>query len=883
MERTAFAIDTDKSTDKVKEAIIATMRYAEQHRLMYINVDILLYHIVQQKEFIGYAQAHNCDTEMLTSLLASHIENIERIPEDKPYSHTISTDFAVLMDMTRLSKTTIKESLNRAIQMAFEIDRSSPDKDALAKSYPPFNIKTQFPVSIPTILCSIYNLPTTYASTLLTHHVGTEPGKVFYDLRDYYLDDINDYIALHPEGNSQAQASIPSEPLIEVDGFINGKKMTGLNKEILRRIISNTDKIIDKLKASKANGDPNIHIIDASDMNIGTSASPFSDSDNEGLNEQQQWKTYITHLNKNHQFVSKFFIGREKELDRAMRILTRREKSNVIFIGESGVGKTALIYELTRLIDNGKASERLNGMDVYSLDMASLIAGTSYHGELEKRVKALLNGLKNTNNAILYIDDIHAIMESNGGNSSVTIASVMKPYMDEGCIRIIGSTTYKEYNRSIANNKSISRHFQLIDIKEPSIEDCIKILHTRIKAYEVFHRVRYTQEAIRYAVEQSARFINDRHLPDKAIDIIDEAGSYLEIHPRLNKQGRPKLPRYQTIDTDTIRQVLIDVCRIDAKALAEDSNANLKNMADNISHHIYGQDEAIKQVSRAVMMAKAGLTDHDKPIASLLFVGPTGVGKTELCKVLARELGIELVRFDMSEYTEKHTVSKLIGSPAGYIGYEEGGLLTDLVRRTPNCVLLLDEIEKAHNDIYNILLQVMDYANLTDNKGNKTDFRNVILIMTSNAGAQYANQASIGFGGGQTKGEAMMATVKKTFKPEFLNRLSATVVFNDMDSHMASLILDKKLNDLSTRLSKKNVSMDISNEAHKFLLSQGFSARYGAREMDRAIQQHLTPLLMDEILFGQLTEGGNAHITVAGKKLKVEIENGKKNRGSRLV
>ncbi len=283
------------------------------------------------------------------------------------------------------------------------------------------------------------------------------------------------------------------------------------------------------------------------------------------------------------------------------------------------------------------------------------------------------------------------------------------------------------------------------------------------------------------------------------------------------------------------------------------------------------------------MMAKAGLTDPDKPIASLLFVGPTGVGKTELCKVLARELGIELVRFDMSEYTEKHTVSKLIGSPAGYIGYEEGGLLTDLVRRTPNCVLLLDEIEKAHNDIYNILLQVMDYANLTDNKGNKTDFRNVILIMTSNAGAQYANQASIGFGGGQTKGEAMMATVKKTFKPEFLNRLSATVVFNDMNSHMASLILDKKLNDLSTWLSKKNVSMDISNEAHKFLLSQGFSARYGAREMDRAIQQHLTPLLMDEILFGQLTKGGNAHITVTGKKLKVEIENGKKNRGSRLV
>jgi len=423
----------------------------------------------------------------------------------------------------------------------------------------------------------------------------------------------------------------------------------------------------------------------------------------------------------------------------------------------------------------------------------------------------------------------------------------------------------------MAKNKAIARRFGQIDIKEPSIDETIEIITQLLPIYERHHGVKYVPEALRYTVEQSHALINDRYLPDKAIDIIDEAGAYRQQNPLLNKEGKAKQARYQKVDKDIIKHILTDICRIDAKALTSESNEDLKDLDKRISNDIYGQDEAIRQVVRSVMMSKAGLMEPDKPLASLLFVGPTGVGKTEVCKVLARELGIELVRFDMSEYTEKHTISKLIGSPAGYVGYDEGGLLTDAIRKTPNCVLLLDEIEKAHSDIYNILLQVMDYARLTDNKGNKADFKNVILVMTSNAGAQFAGQAGVGFGGGQTKGQAMLQTVKKTFKPEFLNRLSGTVVFNEMDRTMAALILDKKVRQLSQRLEAKNVTMSLSDDAHDFLLNKGFTNQYGAREMDRAIQQHLTPLLMEEILFGKLKAGGKVTVNVKDDALELAV------------
>ncbi|MGN0221167.1 MAG: AAA family ATPase [Prevotella sp.] len=563
-------------------------------------------------------------------------------------------------------------------------------------------------------------------------------------------------------------------------------------------------------------------------------------------------------------------IGREQELQRAVRVLCRKDKNNPLFVGEPGVGKTAIIYGLARWIDEDRVPKRLKGSTIYALDTVSLIAGTAYHGELEKRIKSVLDKIKRQKKGILYIDDVHAFVADDNNKGSMNIADIIKPYLESGEVRFIGTTTYQEYQKHIAANKTLARCFQLIDVKEPDVEESINILQGLLPDYERHHGVKYSDEAVRYAVEQSHHLIHDRYLPDKAIDIIDEAGAYLQQNPLLNKQGKPRQARYQRVDVSIVKGILTEVCRIDAKALTENGNELLKDLEQRINGEIFGQEEAVRQVVRAVMMAKAGLNEPGKPLASLLFVGPTGVGKTEVCKVLAQQLGIALVRFDMSEYTEKHTVSKLIGSPAGYVGYEEGGLLTDAVRKSPNCVLLLDEIEKAHTDIYNILLQVMDYAKLTDNKGNKTDFSNVIVIMTSNAGAQYATQAGIGFGGGQSKGTAMMTSVKKTFKPEFLNRLSGTVVFHDMNRKMAAMILQKKLGQLKQRLANKQVDMTLTPEAEQWLLDKGYTTQYGAREMDRAIQQHLTPLLMEEILFGKLKNGGCATISLNGDELTMD-------------
>ena len=393
-------------------------------------------------------------------------------------------------------------------------------------------------------------------------------------------------------------------------------------------------------------------------------------------------------------------------------------------------------------------------------------------------------------------------------------SNMLKPYLEAGTIRFIGSTTYEEYNRHFSRSKGLVRRFQQIDIPEPTPEETKHILRQLREQYEKFHGVTYDEEALDFAVDASYKYVNDRFLPDKAIDLIDEAGANLEM------RGEKSEVRVTKAD---IAEVLAKTCKVDALAMKDDDNSHLSFLSSHLSSKIYGQDEAIRQVVESVQMSKAGLLDDNKPLASLLFVGPTGVGKTEVARVLAQELGIELLRFDMSEYTEKHTVAKLIGSPAGYVGYEDGGLLTDAIRKTPNCVLLLDEIEKAHQDIYNILLQVMDYARLTDNKGRKADFRNVILIMTSNAGAQYAAQANIGFTGKTSRGEAMLKQVKKTFKPEFINRLTGTVVFNDMDETMARLILKKKLGELQEKLTAKQVTMNLSDEAFALLLKEGFT------------------------------------------------------------
>lgn len=585
--------------------------------------------------------------------------------------------------------------------------------------------------------------------------------------------------------------------------------------------------------------------------------SDEADSQQPREGESEPWRNYVTCLNDvldSHNPL----IGRENELERTIQVLCRKEKNNPLHIGEPGVGKTALAYGLAARIESGHVPQRLQGCRIYELDLGGLLAGTQFRGDFEKRLKTILEGIRKEGNAIVYIDEIHNLIGAGRtGDGSMDASNMLKPYLEAGEIRFMGSTTYEEFNRFFAQSRGMVRRFQQIDIAEPSIEETIHILEGLQPNYEAFHQVVYTPEAIRYAVQGSARFVNDRFLPDKAIDLIDEAGAFREIHPLPDGS--------KSVGKELITEILSRVCKVDALAMHEEDTRSLESLEPRIRSQIFGQDEAVRQVVEAVQMARAGLSDEQKPLASLLFVGPTGVGKTEVAKVLAAELGIALQRFDMSEYTEKHTVAKLIGSPAGYIGYDDGGLLTDALRKTPNCVLLLDEIEKAHPDIFNILLQVMDYAVLTDNKGRKADCRHVILIMTSNAGAQYAHLASIGFNRQVSAGEAMLKQVRKTFKPEFINRLSATVVFHDMDRNMAARILDKKLSTLHRQLAAKKVNMTLSAEAHEWMLRQGFTQEYGAREIDRVIASRLKPLLMREILFGSLTQGG---------EVCVEVENG---------
>ena len=590
--------------------------------------------------------------------------------------------------------------------------------------------------------------------------------------------------------------------------------------------------------------------------------------------DKAAWKKLVTCMNDLYKEQNPL-IGREQELQRTIQVLCRRDKNNPLHVGEPGVGKTALVWGLARMIEEGRVPERLKGCKIYQLDMGTLLAGTQYRGDFENRIKMIMDGVaaEQDNPAepvanIVYIDEIHTMVGAGATSDSAMDASnMLKPYLETGTIRFIGSTTYEEYNRYFSRSKGIVRRFQQIDIPEPTVDEAKHILRQLQPRYEEFHHVKYDDEAIDFAIEASAKYVNDRFLPDKAIDLIDEAGASFEVRGKMADVGC--LMDDVRVTKADIADVLAKTCQVDAMAVAEDDDyQRLESLAPRMLSQIYGQDEAIRQVVESVQMSRAGLLDDNKPLASLLFVGPTGVGKTEVARVLAKELGIELIRFDMSEYTEKHTVAKLIGSPAGYVGYEDGGLLTDAIRKSPNAVLLLDEIEKAHQDIYNILLQVMDYARLTDNKGRKADFRNVILIMTSNAGAQFAGQ-TIGFNHNVSRGEAMMKQVKRVFKPEFINRLSGTVVFHDMDKQMATLILKKKLRELETKLEAKHVKMTLTEDAFDHLLKEGYTQEYGAREMDRVIAQQLKPLLMREILFGNLKQGGTVTVDVKDGSLAI--------------
>ena len=576
--------------------------------------------------------------------------------------------------------------------------------------------------------------------------------------------------------------------------------------------------------------------------------------------KNDKWKKYVTCINE-HLAEKNPLIGRERELDRTIQVLCRKDKNNPLHIGEPGVGKTALVYGVARRIEEGKVPDRLKGCNIYQLDMGTLLAGTRFRGDMEQRLKQIMEGVTSEAHCIIYLDEIHNIVGAGkGAEGGSDVSDLLKPYLDDDRIRVIGATTYTEYNKNFTRSVGMIRRFQTIDVEEPSIDEAIHILKSLKPIYEKYHHVKYDAAAIEYAVTSSAKFITDRFLPDKAIDIIDEAGAQAEM------EGK----KYKKIGKKQIAEVLAKVAKIDALAIKQDDNKNLASLESRMKDVIYGQDRAIQTVVEAVQLSKAGLTDENKPLASLLFVGPTGVGKTEVAKMLAQELGVKLVRFDMSEYVEKHTVAKLIGAPAGYVGYDDGGLLTDAVRKSPDCVLLLDEIEKAHSDIFNILLQVMDYGVLTDSKGRKAHFKNVILIMTSNAGAQYASQASVGFASTASAGSAMLKQVKHTFKPEFINRLNEIVVFNDMDEQMAKLILGKKLRELNAKLAAKSVSITLTDEAHQHLLKSGYSKEYGAREMDRVIQQQLKTMLMREILFGKLKKGGEATVDLLNGTLTIK-------------
>lgn len=542
-------------------------------------------------------------------------------------------------------------------------------------------------------------------------------------------------------------------------------------------------------------------------------------------------------------------VGRKEEMDKALRILCRKHKNNVLLVGPRGVGKTTVARGIAHLMESGSVPEKLKEEMLIELNVSSLLSGTQYRGDLEGRVQEIMEAIRREGGLTIYVDELRSL----GGNSrtddsSKDILSLLIPYFKSNDIKFIISATPEDIKKISTNDNGVLGLFRQIDIEEPASDEAEAILESIIPGLEEHHEVAYDSDTAAYAVRISQRYMLDRCLPDKAIDLMDEAGSYAQTK------------RQKKVEMKTLDQALADICKVDVQASDEQIRDDLFNMEERLSQKIYGQNRAIKAVSEAILMSKAGLLDSGKTIGNFLFVGPTGVGKTELSKVLAQQLHVPLHRFDMSEYSEKHSVAKLIGSPAGYVGYDDGGILTDTIRRNPYCVLLLDEIEKAHEDIYNLLLQIMDYAVITDNKGRKVDFRNVVLIMTSNAGARYASKSGIGFDRKPDAGAAMAKEVKNVFAPEFINRLTSVVVFNDMDKAMARMILEDKIKKLQSRLDPKNIRLDITEEAFEKLLKEGFTPEYGARELERVLNARITPLLMREILFGR-KEGFTATIT----------------------
>ncbi|WP_448585549.1 ATP-dependent Clp protease ATP-binding subunit ClpA [Thermaurantiacus sp.] len=556
-------------------------------------------------------------------------------------------------------------------------------------------------------------------------------------------------------------------------------------------------------------------------------------------------------------------IGREAEVDRTIQILCRRSKNNPLYVGDPGVGKTAIAEGLARKIVEGRVPDVLKPAVIYALDMGALLAGTRYRGDFEERLKNVVAELEKLPHAILFIDEIHTVIGAGATSGGAMDASnLLKPALSGGTIRCIGSTTYKEFRNHFEKDRALLRRFQKIDVNEPSIEDTVKILHGLKPAFEKHHKVRYTEEAIKSAVELSARYINDRKLPDKAIDVIDESGSAQMLVPEAKRK--------RVISVKEIEAVVATMARIPPKSVSTDDKKLLATLETDLKRVVFGQDKAISQLAAAIKLARAGLRDPNKPIGSYLFSGPTGVGKTEVARQLAALLGIPLHRFDMSEYMERHSVSRLIGAPPGYVGFDQGGLLTDAVDQNPHCVLLLDEIEKAHPDLFNILLQVMDAGKLTDHHGKTVDFRNVILIMTTNAGAADMAREAIGFGAVSREGEDQEA-IKRMFSPEFRNRLDAIVPFDYLPTEVVARVVDKFILELELQLADRNVHIALSDEAKAWLTTHGYDRLYGARPMARLIQEEVKRPLADELLFGKLVHGGEVRVHLKDGKLTFEI------------
>ncbi len=558
-------------------------------------------------------------------------------------------------------------------------------------------------------------------------------------------------------------------------------------------------------------------------------------------------------------------VGRTEEIERVIQILSRRRKNNPLLVGESGVGKTAIAEGLAKMIVDGKVPEVIADSTVYSLDMGALLAGTKYRGDFEKRLKMLLAELGKRDHQILFIDEIHTIIGAGAASGGVMDASnILKPLLASGGIRCMGSTTYQEYRGIFDKDRALSRRFQKIDVAEPSVEDTYQILKGLKTRYEEHHQLKYTDRSLRVAAELASRYINDRYLPDKAIDVIDEVGAYQQLQPPSRRKKQ--------INVSDVEKMVAKIARIPPSSVSASDKESLRDLDKNLKMVIFGQDEAIGMLSSAIKLSRAGLKEGEKPIGSFLFAGPTGVGKTEVCRQLARIMGVELVRFDMSEYMERHTVSRLIGAPPGYIGYDQGGLLTEEITKHPHCVLLLDEVEKAHPEVFNLLLQVMDHGRLTDNNGRAADFRNVVLVMTTNAGAQEMSRSSIGFQQQDNVSDGM-ETLKKMFTPEFRNRLDAIIQFNSLSEEVIRTVVDKFLVEVQVQLDSKNVTLHVSDEAVEWLAVHGYDKTMGARPMQRLIQTKIKKELAEDILFGRLSNnGGVVHVVVKDDDIILEVE-----------